>query len=152
VLDSNNVVAQLIADKVHVHPATRRIAYRCKKASGIALITDAMEAVGLSDGTYDLGGGQVIVKNGEARTPSGRLAASTLTMDVAFKNIMSITGCSLPEAVMMSSTNAARSIGMGSSKGDVRSGFDADLAILDKEFNVVMTVVNGKLVFDKKSH
>ena len=133
-LASDDVVAQVIADNVHVHPGVMKIIYKCKTADKLALITDAIEAVGLGDGTYRLGPQDITVRNGQARTASGSLAGSTLTLDTALRNIMAATGCSLNEAVEMATLTPARSINVGDRKGNIAPGYDADLTFLNARF------------------
>jgi len=70
-------------------------------------------------------------------------------MDTAFRNILEVTKCSLSEAVRMTSTSAAQSIGLGGKKGDLQIGFDADITILDKDYTVIRTFVKGKTVYRK---
>lgn len=147
VLSNDKVVAQLIADNVHVHPAVMNIIYKCKTAEKVALITDSMEAVGLGDGQYKLGVQDITVKDGQARTVSGSLAGSTLTLDTALRNIIAATGCSLNDAVMMSGLTPAHAIGMGERKGNLTPGYDADITVLDAELQVTHTIVQGTVVY-----
>lgn len=65
-LADDRIIVQVIADGLHLHPDVLRIAALCKGAKGMALISDSMEAAGMPDGQYDLGGQAVFVKNGEA--------------------------------------------------------------------------------------
>jgi len=150
ILANDNVVAQVIADNVHVHPGVMNIIYKCKTADRLALITDAMEAVGLGDGIYKLGPQDITVHNGEARTKSGSLAGSTLTLDTAVRNIIAATGCSLNDAVTMSSWTPARSIKFGDHKGNLIPGYDADVAILNDALQVQKTIVGGRVVYERK--
>ena len=85
----------------------------------------------------------------QARTSTGSLAGSTLTLDVALRNIIAATGCSLNEAVMMSGLTPARSIGMSERKGNLTPGYDADITVLDDALQVTHTIVNGALVYAK---
>ncbi len=149
ILANDNVVAQLIADNVHVHPAVMNIIYKCKTADKLALITDAMEAVGLGDGMYKLGPQDITVHNGEARTRSGSLAGSTLTLDTAVRNIIAATGCSLNDAVTMSSLTPATSIKLGDRKGNLKPGYDADMTVLDEALYVQKTIVGGRIVYER---
>jgi N-acetylglucosamine-6-phosphate deacetylase len=149
ILSDDRIVAQLIADNVHVHPAVMNIIYKCKTADRLALITDSMEAVGLGDGTYWLGPQEITVRNGQARTASGSLAGSTLTLDTAMRNIIAATGCSLNEAIVMCSTTPARSIHLEERKGNLTPGFDADITILDHDLHVVKTIVGGRVVHQR---
>ncbi len=149
VLASDDVVAQVIADNVHVHPGVMKIIYKCKTAEKLALITDAIEAVGLGDGTYRLGPQDITVRNGQARTASGSLAGSTLTLDTALRNIMAATGCSLNEAVEMATLTPARSINVGDRKGNIAPGYDADFTFLNADLQVQSTIVGGKVVYKR---
>jgi len=150
ILANDNVVAQVIADNVHVHPAVMNIIYKCKTADRLALITDAMEAVGLGDGNYKLGPQDITVHKGEARTKSGSLAGSTLTLDIAVRNIIAATGCSLNDAITMASLTPARSIKFGDCKGSLTPGYDADITILDDALQVQTTLVGGRVVYERK--
>jgi len=69
----------------------------------VVLITDAMRAAGLKEGTYDLGGQEVVVTKGQARLKDGTLAGSVLTMDKAVKNMVNKIGIQLPKAIQMAS-------------------------------------------------
>ena len=101
---------ELICDGVHLHPDTVRLLVRCKGASRAVAITDAMEAAGMPDGTYQLGGQQVFVKQGEARLSNGTLAGSTLTMPRALQNLIAF-GIAPETAVSMLTATPADSIG-----------------------------------------
>ncbi|MCW1969883.1 MAG: N-acetylglucosamine-6-phosphate deacetylase [Anaerolineae bacterium] len=134
------VYAQLIADGVHVHPAAIRALFASKGPARLAVITDAMRAAGLADGSYGMGEQIVTVKDHIARMANGTLAGSLLTMDVGFRNIRNFTGCTLSEASLMCSHTPAMSIGMGHRKGKIDLGYDADLVILDQHLQVKQIV------------
>jgi N-acetylglucosamine-6-phosphate deacetylase len=138
---------EIIVDGIHIHPAIVKSTYRTKKANEMILITDAMRAKGLEDGTYDLGGQQVQVADGKALLTDGTLAGSILTMNDAIKNMIQYTGCSLQDIIMMASENPAKQIGVWNRKGSISIGKDADLTVLDKEYNVVLTLCKGKIAF-----
>ena len=114
----------------------------------VVLVTDSIAATDMSDGIYELGGLKVIVEKGVCRlADTGVLAGSTLTMDEAFKNIASL-GYSLQEAAIMTSLAPAKSLGI-ERLGDIEVGYSADIAILDKDFRVVKTIVSGEIVYEK---
>jgi N-acetylglucosamine-6-phosphate deacetylase len=140
---TDTIQAEIIADGIHVHPDMVNLTYKLKGAKGISVISDAMRAKGLPDGESELGGQKVIVKNGEARLENGSLAGSILTMDQAFRNIIQFTGCSIEEAVQMTSVNQSEEFGL-SSKGKLLPGRDADFVLLTKELQVKETFHLGK--------
>lgn len=148
-LMEDELIVELIADFIHSHPASVKLAYRQKGAERLVLITDAMRAKGLPPGVYDLGGQDVQVTNKDARLAAGNLAGSILTMDGAMRNIQSVTGCSVSELVAMTSFNAAKELGLAG-KGKIASGADADIAILDKDLNVQLTICRGTIAYRKE--
>ena len=145
----DSMTVEIIVDCIHSHPKSVELAYRQKGSNRIILITDAMRAKGLPPGTYDLGGQDVEVTNKDARLPDGTLAGSILTMENAAKNMKSITNCTLAELVAMTSTNAADQLGL-SNKGRIEPGKDADLTIVDEDWNVQMTICRGNIAYTKE--
>ncbi|MED4977315.1 N-acetylglucosamine-6-phosphate deacetylase [Heyndrickxia faecalis] len=137
------VQVELIVDGIHVHPDMVKFTYEIKGPEKISVITDAMRAKGLPDGESELGGQKVLVKNGEARLENGALAGSILKMDDAFRNIMKFTGCSIAEAVQMTSVNQAREFGL-EQKGCLAAGKDADFVLLDEQLQVKTTYHLGE--------
>ncbi len=161
VLDLPGVNCELICDGIHVAPAAMRLAWRAKGARGLRLVTDAMEAAGMPDGEYRLGGARVQVADGRARvangagqgeegrshdTEGGSLAASTLTMDRALAGSVAMLGLSVEEAVELASANPARVLGLQDRKGAIAPGLDADLVVLDEGLSCWATMVGGRWV------
>ena len=140
---------EIIVDGIHLHPNTVKSVVKIKTPNKVTLITDAMEAKGLEDGNYQLGGQKVIKIKNEVRLESGSLAGSVNTMENSIKNVMLFSGCSLEDAVTMSSTNPAKDLGILSRKGSLDIGKDADIVILDNEYNVVKTICRGQVAFEK---
>ena len=139
---------ELIADNIHVHPAVQKILVTTKGPSGVILITDAVRGAGLPDGENRLGDRITNIRDGAVRLPDGTLAGSILTINLALRNVIQATGLHLHEAWPMSSLNAARAIGVSASKGSLEAGKDADLVILDKNFEVLLTMVAGQVVWE----
>lgn len=141
---SDELYAELIADGVHIHPAVMSILIRVKGRKRVMLVTDAMIATELPDGEYHLGAQQIFVRDGAARLADGALASSTLTMDAAVRNIVSMCGVSLIDAVYMASTTPAEAMGWSDRRGRIGEGLDADLVVLDPDLSVVETWIGGR--------
>ena len=139
--------AEIIADGVHVAPAMLALAYRVKTARGLIAVTDAMRAKGLGDGVFELGGQRVTVADGVARLDDGTLAGSVLALDQGLRNLIDACGCTLDEALAMASVNPAVDLGVIARKGTLAPGKDADIAVLDADLNVRLTVCRGRIVF-----
>jgi N-acetylglucosamine-6-phosphate deacetylase len=138
---------ELIADNIHVHPEVQKILVSVKGPAGMLLVTDAIRGAGLPEGEYRIDERTVTVRDGAVRLPNGSLAGSILTLDRALKNIIASTGLTLTQAWPMVSLNAAREIGVSSRKGSLEVGKDADLVMLDADFNVALTMVEGRIVY-----
>lgn len=141
------IKAELIADNIHVHPASMKLLYQAKGPEGVILITDAVRGAGMPDGEYPIDRRTIIVKNGSARLPDGSLAGSVLTLERGLMNFQAATGQPLQEVWGCSSRNAAQASGFGHRKGLLSPGYDADLVLLDGSFSVGMTVVEGQIVY-----
>ena len=139
--------AELIADTIHVHPAAMKILVDVKDPEHVILITDALRGAGLPAGKYQIDERTVEIRDGVARLPDGTIAGSILTIDRALKNIVAATGLPLAQAWPMSSLNAARAIHISDRKGSLEAGKDADLVLLDEDYNVRLTVAEGEIVY-----
>jgi N-acetylglucosamine-6-phosphate deacetylase len=146
VLDHPAIAAEVIADGIHVHPALLRLVHRVKGVDGMVLVTDAMSATGLAEGTYTIGDRTVEVRDGAVRLPDGALAGSVLTMDRALRTLAAATGAGVAELWPVTSRTPARSIGVADRKGELREGMDADLVVLDEDLDVMLTIVGGRVV------
>ncbi|CAM4038592.1 N-acetylglucosamine-6-phosphate deacetylase [Bacillus manliponensis] len=142
VLLNPDVMVEVITDGIHIHPDMVKMAYKLKGAKKVSVITDAMRAKGLAEGLYELGGQPVHVKDGSARLEDGTLAGSILTMDEALRNVIAFTGCSIEEAVLMTSVNQAEEFGLVN-KGALKVGKDADFVIMSEDLHVNDTVRLG---------
>ncbi|HEY5586009.1 MAG TPA: N-acetylglucosamine-6-phosphate deacetylase, partial [Ruminiclostridium sp.] len=144
---ATDVYCELIADKIHVHPGLYELVKKAKGIDRITLITDCIEAGGMVDGTYSLGGQPVIVKNGAARLEDGTLAGSILNLNKGLFNFYKNTNTELFEVFRMASINPAKELGIDSKKGSIAPDKDADFFLMDDEFNVKATYIKGKRIF-----
>lgn len=133
-LADDRIIVQMIADGIHLHPDILRVAALCKGSRGVALISDSMEAAGLPDGKYDLGGQDVYVRDGAARLQNGVLAGSTLLLHQAVRNMIVLAHMP-PEAVIpMATSTPADSIG-AKGFGRIEPGACGVLALMDRDWN-----------------
>ncbi|GAA1605200.1 N-acetylglucosamine-6-phosphate deacetylase [Kribbella hippodromi] len=135
-LNDERLLLEVINDGMHLDPQVVRVALAAAGVHRIALITDAMEATGMPDGRYKLGGLEVDVDNGLVTLAHGThsIAGSTLTMDVAYRNAVK-SGVSLVDASRMASTTPAQTFGWYD-VGSIETGKRADLLLLDEEYTV----------------
>ncbi|MTI66844.1 MAG: N-acetylglucosamine-6-phosphate deacetylase [Firmicutes bacterium] len=147
---SSDIYGELIADNIHVHPAVMDIMIKAKGKDKICLITDSMRAGGLEDGEYQLGEQRVIVSNSIARIKSGSLAGSTLKLIKGVKNIIKDVNIKPIDAIHMASLVPAKILGIEDSVGSIRKNKRANLTIVDNDYNVVMTIVDGKITYKRE--
>lgn len=146
-LIDDRINVEMICDGVHVDIPLMQIAVRCKKNENLLLITDCMMAGGLKDGEYALGELKVLVKENIARVESGSLAGSTLKLIDAVKNMKEKVGVPLKDAVNMATINPARVTGIDKELGSIEKGKIADIIAIDDDYNIVFTMIAGKVLF-----
>ncbi len=146
---SDDVYCEIIADLIHVSKNALRLLYKCKGKDKIVAITDGIEAKHLSDGKYALGGQDVYVKNGEARLIDGTLAGSTLWMNQGLKNLKEVLALSIEDTIDLATKNPAQCLGIYHQKGSIKEGKDADFTVMNKNFDVFMTISEGHIVYQK---
>jgi N-acetylglucosamine-6-phosphate deacetylase len=139
---SEETTVELIADGIHVHPAVMRIAGRMMP-NRVALVTDAIRACGMQDGTYRLYEYDVTVAEGAARLADGTLAGSMLTMARAVQNMVELAGLPLEAVLPFATEIPAKILGVAHRKGKIESGYDADLVVLDERLEVERVLVRG---------
>jgi N-acetylglucosamine-6-phosphate deacetylase len=145
-LVDDRVSAGVIADGVHCHPASVRLALRAKGPDRVVLVTDAVAGAGMEPGVYQLDGRDILVDETVSRFPDGNLAGSVLTLDQAVRNVVEWGGASIADACRMASEVPARILGLRS-KGWLAPGMDADLVLLDDALEVTATFREGRLLF-----
>lgn len=134
---------ELIADGHHVHPAAMTLCCNCAK-DRIVLITDAMQAAGMPDGRYTLCGETVDMRGGIVRTASGGLAGSTLSVDVAVRNMVEFTGSTPEDAIHMASLHPARLLGIDHQLGSLKTGKRASIIALDSALHLQQIWIQGR--------
>jgi N-acetylglucosamine-6-phosphate deacetylase len=146
-LDRDEVTCEVIADGVHLHDTVIRLAARAAGPGRLVLITDAMAATGMPDGSYRLGSMRVDVTGGVARltgngTP-GTIAGSTATMADVVRHAVA-AGLPVTEVAAAASTTPARLLGLGDRTGALRPGLLADLVVCDEDFRLSAVMRQGE--------
>lgn len=144
-----DITTETISDGIHISYPALRTAYKQKGTDKVLLVSDAMEACGMPDGQYSLGGQDVIVKNGAARLLDGTLAGSVLTLDKSVKNIYNNSDYPLNEVVRMATYNGAKHCHVEDHKGLIKEGYDADLILFNEDIEIQKVFVNGKEVYNR---
>nr|WSZ16350.1 N-acetylglucosamine-6-phosphate deacetylase [Streptomyces canus] len=148
-LEDERITVELINDGTHLHPAALQLAFHRATAHRVAFITDAMDAAGFGDGRYLLGPLEVEVSEGVARlVEGGSIAGSTLTLDRAFKRAVTVDRLPVEDVVAAISANPARLLGMSDRIGSLEPGKDADLVLLDHQFDLKGVMRRGEWVVD----
>ena len=148
VLASTDFKASIIADGYHVHPAMMDLAIRTKGSEGLVLVTDGMAPIGTDLTEFSMYGEVVTVRDGACFMPDGRLAGSVLTMDKAVRYMHELTDTPLEQALRMAAANPAAIINEGQVRGSLGVGMAADIVIMNRDLNVITTMVEGKIVYE----
>ncbi|MHC4691906.1 MAG: N-acetylglucosamine-6-phosphate deacetylase [Planctomycetota bacterium] len=149
IFENENVTTQIIADGVHIHPSVLKFAFEILGPQRTVLITDGMQAMGLPDGQYIYNGVEYESKEGAARYKDGTLIGTALGLSELVERLISFTGCGLDVAIRTVTENPAKVLGLADRKGSIAVGKDADLVLLDEDLSVRVTIVGGKIVFEK---
>jgi len=143
VLDDDKLFADLICDGIHVAPELIRLWLKAKGPQQAILITDAMEAMGMPNGTYKLGGTEVQVKDGRCTSAEGVLAGSVLSLDQAVANLQTFTGADLPTAIRLATSNPSRMLGLPEA---LIEGAPANFNVYLSSGQRAQTILRGKLL------
>lgn len=146
-----DIYVEIIADGVHLAPDIIKLVCRAKDYSKIILVSDSMEAAGLSDGLYGLGSSAVEVRDGKATVAgTDTIAGSTTNLYAEFLNFMKFTGIIPEKALCTVTKNPALAAGIYDKKGSVSVGKDADFIIADKNFGIKAVYVRGEEMYRNK--
>ena len=148
-LTYDDLTAEMITDNKHLPPTLMKLAYKCKGPDRLCVISDATGGAGLPKGTrFGEGEMEYVVGDGVAMLLDGtRFAGSTTLLNQMLPILINVVGVPLVEAVRMATLTPARVIGVDDSKGSLRDGKDADIAIFDDDFTAWRTIIGGQWAY-----
>lgn len=150
ILEASQVTAQIISDGVHLHPAIVNFLTRVLTPERCICISDGIQAIGLPDGIYHYNNQEYCSQDGTARYHDGTLIGTALAVNQIAQRFRQFSRCSLAEAVTTITLNPARVLGLDN-YGKILPGHIADLAVMDEDFNVWMTIRDGKIIYQSPS-
>ena len=136
----------LIADLIHVHPALVQLIWQLAGPERLTLVTDAMAALGMAEGRFQLGEQTVTVADGSARLADGTLAGAILPLNLCLRNLVETTGTDLATAAATITSTPATLLNLPD-QGRLTPGAVADCVLLDEAYQVVATIINGEVVY-----
>lgn len=145
------VWVELVGDGIHVHPSIMKIALRAKGLDRVAIVTDGGALTGKVDGEHHDGRRQVVLKDYKCTLPDGTLAGSASPMNRNCRILRNELGLEWQDVARLTARNAATMLGVGHCKGSIAVGMDADLVVLDRECNVLLTVVQGRIRYERET-
>ena len=145
--DDEYCEAELICDNVHIHPAIVRNTFKMFGEDRVIFISDTMEAAGLEDGMYELGGQPVIVKGNRATLEDGTIAGSNTNLMKCMRTAVKQMGIPLEKAVKCAAVNPAKSIGIYDKYGSITPGKVANAVLLDQEtLEIKGVILKGQML------
>jgi N-acetylglucosamine-6-phosphate deacetylase len=147
-LEESGVRVGLIPDGIHVHPAIVSLVWKATGPERLTLVSDAIAAMGMPPGRYQIGDLQVVVDETISRLADGTLAGSILTLDAALRNLIAYTGCTLGAALATITTTPAALLGLSHRRGRLAPGLAADMALLTPNLRVSKTIVGGRVIYN----
>jgi len=152
-LMSSNAYAEVIADGYHVHPGVVKILFGAKNYSNIILVTDSIGVKGLPEGVYEISNVKVSLdRHGTARNfGTDTIAGSSLRMNEGIRLLVNRASVPMENAILAATLNPAKALCIENRKGQIRYGNDADIAVLDDDFDVTATYCMGVQVYSKNN-
>ena len=144
--ESNQVMAELICDGVHIHESVIRAAFSMFSSDRIILVSDSLSCLGMPEGIYESGGQKIYMKKGAAVLADGvTFAGSNTNLFQCMKNAI-FFGIKPEDAIKASTINPAKAIGAEQEVGSISVGKSADFVVCDKDFNIKKCYISGKLI------
>ncbi|TWJ17828.1 N-acetylglucosamine 6-phosphate deacetylase [Bacteroides zoogleoformans] len=150
----DDLYLEIIADGIHVPQSLLKLIFKIKGTDKIILVTDAMRAAGMGEGKSILGslsdGQEIIVEDGVAKLlDKSSFAGSVATADRLIRTVHQLAELPIEECVYMMTVTPAKLMNIQHYKGKLEKGYDADILIFDKDVDVKMTIIKGRIVTTK---
>ena len=145
-----NVSCEVICDYIHIHPSIIRLIYKAKGADNMIMISDSGNAAGCDVKEFEVDGVKRYISDGVVRLEDGTIAGSAKTLYDGVKNLLK-DGFAIEDVSKMASFNPAKSIGIDVETGSIKVGKCADLVVLDGNYDITYTFVNGENVFKREN-
>ena len=147
VFDSKDVMAEIICDSIHIHPATVRATFQMMGADRMILISDSMRATGMPDGQYTLGGLDVkVVGKLATLVLDGAIAGSATNLMDCVRTVVKKMDIPLETAVACATINPAKSLGISDQYGSIEAGKKAHIVLLDSGLELQAVIKDGKRI------
>lgn len=152
----DEMTVEIIADGIHIPADLLNMVYKIKGPSRTVLVTDSMRGAGMGEGPSILGslkdGMEVFIEDGVAKLPDRKaFAGSVATADRLVRTMIGPGGVPLIDAIRMITSTPAKVIRIDDRKGTLAPGKDADIVIFDSDINIKMTIIKGKVVYEKET-
>lgn len=144
--DNDSVFVELICDGIHIHPSAVRTTFKIFGDDRICLISDSMEATGMPDGEYSLGGQKVIKKGNLATLVDGTIAGSATNLMDCIRTAIIQMHIPMESAIKCATANPAKSIGIYDKYGSISTGKYANCVVLDHDLNIKAIFLKGSQV------
>lgn len=145
----DDLYTEIICDLIHISVPAIKLLIKNKPKDKIILITDSIKAKGINSNTSELGGQIVTINNNKATLQDGTIAGSVLKMNDAIKNLITKIGISFENAVNFATYNPAKHLNLLDTIGTIEVGKKANFTVLDDNYNINLTIVNGEIVYTK---
>ncbi|MCS7111993.1 MAG: N-acetylglucosamine-6-phosphate deacetylase [Ignisphaera sp.] len=147
----DDLTVEVISDGKHLPPTLVRLVIKNKGLDKTCIVTDAMRAAGLPPGKYKLGSVEAVVDEGVAWLPDRTaFAGSIAKMNSMLRFLVEEVGITLQDAVRLATVNPAKILGIDGCKGLLAPGKDADIVVMNRDFEILLTIVEGKTVYKSK--
>ena len=148
VLTNPAVRCEMICDHTHLHPAILRMIWQLKGANGVNIVSDSEHGAGITASEIVVDGEVRYIRDGVMRLQDGTIAGSASSMLFGIQNLLA-DGIPLTDVARMASINPAKTLKIDHLTGSIAVGKTADLVVLDQEYNVLYTYVDGVCVYQK---